>query len=437
MLSNLPGFVYRSKNDPEFTPLFVSEGILEITGYHASEFLTENPRKWVEQIHPDDQPQTLEKLKRAIRLKTTYQNEYRVITKDNLIKWVWGRGQALFDEDGVFQGIEGFVTDITARKLAEEELKTRNQVITSTSNGIIITDPNQTDNPIIYVNPAFEKMTGYSASEVIGKNGRFLHKNKPEQTALSELHKSLKAKAGCKVTIENVKKDGTTFWNELTISPVFDENGKLQYYVGIQNDISNQIAFRETEMTSQAILEALPDGIFLLDANGVYLKFFSENQIKSLGSPEEFIGKRIDEKFTEKQSKDLYQLLEKALNSEKVTIYEYPLNYNDEEIYYEFRALKFDIDKVIVISRDITERKKYEIALKNSEAKFRSYIEHSPMAIFITDAEGVYVEVNKAAGELLAIHPEDIIGKRFVDFIPNSEKMLEPEYLNDFISKHY
>ncbi|HTL90661.1 MAG TPA: response regulator, partial [Leptolyngbya sp.] len=113
--------------------------------------------------------------------------------------------------------------------------------ISASSNGIIITDPTQLDNPMIFVNPGFERMTGYAASDVIGKNSRLLQGAKTEQAAIERLRRAFEEGEDCTVTIRNYRKDGTLFWNELSIAPILDAHGQITHYVGIQTDVTERI----------------------------------------------------------------------------------------------------------------------------------------------------------------------------------------------------
>lgn len=96
------------------------------------------------------------------------------------------------------------------------------------------------DNPIIYVNPHFQKLTGYGADEIIGKNCRFLQGPESDKRVVRECHHAIDAKVHFRGELVNYRKDGSVFWNHLTISPVKDENGNVLFFVGIQLDITEQ-----------------------------------------------------------------------------------------------------------------------------------------------------------------------------------------------------
>jgi len=114
--------------------------------------------------------------------------------------------------------------------------RVRDEAIASVGVGILITDPHQPDNPIIYVNPAFERMTGYAAAEALGRNCRFLQGAGTDPSAVAEIRQALKEERDLRTELLNYRKDGSSFWNELTISPLRDAKGRVTHYVGIIND---------------------------------------------------------------------------------------------------------------------------------------------------------------------------------------------------------
>jgi len=119
-------------------------------------------------------------------------------------------------------------------------LRVQERAMTSASDGIIITDPNQPDNPVIYANPATARMTGYSVEEMLGRNCRFLQGEAHDQPGVEELRNAVREGRSCHVVVKNIRKDGTVFWNEVTISPVRDEYGKLVNYIGVTQDVTER-----------------------------------------------------------------------------------------------------------------------------------------------------------------------------------------------------
>lgn len=119
------------------------------------------------------------------------------------------------------------------------------QALLAAQDGIVICDARATDMPLIYVNPGFERLTGYGAEEVVGRNCRFLQRDDQDQDGLTRLRRSLEAGEGCSVVLRNYRADGSLFWNELSISPVHDAEQRISHYVGIQKDVTARIQSEE------------------------------------------------------------------------------------------------------------------------------------------------------------------------------------------------
>ena len=142
--------------------------------------------------------------------------------------------------------------DITDRKRAEEMLWLYDRAIAATSIGVTISDATNPEHPIIYCNPAFESMTGYRREEIIGKNCRFLQGSDTDSDALEIIRQALKTNSECQVILKNYRKDGTVFWNALSISPVRDKKGKLTHFIGVQRDITDRKQAEEALQNSEA-----------------------------------------------------------------------------------------------------------------------------------------------------------------------------------------
>lgn len=150
------------------------------------------------------------------------------------------------------------VHDLTDQKVAENSLWLAQRAMEASATGLTIADGRHPDLPLIYANPAFLQMTGYSRDEVQGRNCRFLQNDDRDQPELSTLRAAIKAGKPCEVILRNYRKDGTPFWNEVTIAPVFDEAGIITHYIGTQKDISARKA-AEAHIERLAFFDSLTE----------------------------------------------------------------------------------------------------------------------------------------------------------------------------------
>jgi PAS domain S-box-containing protein len=117
-------------------------------------------------------------------------------------------------------------------------LALKDRALASTAEGITISDPSLPDNPLIYANSGFERLTGYSVEAVLGKNCRFLQGPDTDPEAAEVIRNAIASQTECKVDILNYRRDGSTFWNRLSITPVRNDDGKVTHFIGVQSDIT-------------------------------------------------------------------------------------------------------------------------------------------------------------------------------------------------------
>lgn len=150
---------------------------------------------------------------------------------------------------------QAIVNYIAQRDKAEADLMVRNRALEASVNGVVMCDALQADHPVIYVNPAFERMTGYSAQDMIGQNCRFLQGDDRNQAAIEQVSNALQQHRSVSVELRNYRKDGTLFWNELRVAPIRDESGAVTHFVGIQTDITERKKNEQVLQQSHQMLE--------------------------------------------------------------------------------------------------------------------------------------------------------------------------------------
>lgn len=190
------------------------------------------------------------------------------------------------------------VRDVTKEKAKDALLNIRNNALASASNSIIIAEAQQPNTPIIYCNKAFEKNTGYTLEETCGRNCNFLQDNDRDQQEIDIIKNAILNGEACNVVLRNYKKDGTLFWNDVTIAPVHNENHKLTHFIGVQNDVTDKIKQERLKNQTREILELI--------AQDTSLKTISHKIIETVESHFEYCVASI--LIVDKNSKTLHKL---------------------------------------------------------------------------------------------------------------------------------
>lgn len=239
--------------DQEGTIEYVNPWFTRITGYTYDEVVGLNPR-----ILKSGQ-RTVEdyrKLWETVLSGQQWRGEILNRKKSGELFWEYVVISPVKNNNGEITHLVSTQEDITERKLSEESLRIWKRAIESSVNAILITDATRTGNPITYVNPAFERITGYSADEVIGTNPSFLQGKDRDQPEIEAIRLAVKESQQGRAVLRNYRKDGTLFWNELVVAPVRNENGQVDHYVGVLNDLTDYKTY-EAQLEHQANHDAL------------------------------------------------------------------------------------------------------------------------------------------------------------------------------------
>ena len=317
-----------------------------------------------------------------------------------------------FSRDDILflQAIVNLLATALERDRSQARLQLLQRAIESSSNGIIITDALAPDNPVTYVNPAFERISGYPADEVLGKNCRFLQGEETDQPELTVLRKAIQQGHECHVTLRNYRKDGQLFWNDLYVSPISNGEGTLTNFIGIQTDITQrqqaEAALRESEARFRLMADRAPVLIWLSGTNKQCIHF---NKVWL-----DFTGRTLEQEMGDGWTEgvhpdDLQFCLDTyitAFDARQPFEMEYRLRRFDGEYRWILDAgvPRFDADGCFLgyigSCLDISDRKRSEEALRISEARLNRIIQTNSDGLAIVDRNGIVRFVNPAAEQL-------------------------------------
>ncbi len=346
---------------PSALALYKYDSLDEIIGRHASEFVydLDKNEKLIEELYR----------KKSIR-------NYPIIhkRKDGEQITVEANSTALFDEKGEMTGAVGILHDITKRKQSERELKKLNTAVEQSANTIVITD---IDGNIEYVNPKFTDLTEYTSAEAVGQNPRILNAGTLPKKYYLEMWRTISHGEIWKGEFHNKSKKGRLFWENVTITPIKDENENIVNYLAVKEDITERKeagqALKNSESRFRELFEKSGDPILIIE-NG---KFTDCNQaavdILGYGGKEDIVNLHPSKISPEIQS-DGRLSISKADEMMEIALergtYRFEWDHKKRNggifpVEVMITAILNDSNKKIlhVVWRDITVRKKAELNL--------------------------------------------------------------------------
>ncbi|HEY9645802.1 MAG TPA: PAS domain S-box protein, partial [Chroococcidiopsis sp.] len=279
LLDALPGIVFCCTNDPKWTLSYLSQGCVDLTGYSTEELLGPDSRlTYNDVIMPQDWPLVAESMQQAIAQRQPYGVEYRICTKSGEIKWLWEKGRALYDSHGNVLGLEGFITDITERKLVETALQTskaQNHAREVFLQLILDNIPQQIfwkDQNLIYrgANRQFAQLYGFdSPSQIVGKTDYDL--TDPSQAEKwRDRDRSILAtgKPELHIICNKQTADGHDAWIDMNKVPIHDDAGQTIGILGTLGDFTDRKQAEDTLAKRDRYLTALVEIHRHMLANG-------------------------------------------------------------------------------------------------------------------------------------------------------------------------
>jgi PAS domain S-box-containing protein len=236
LVEQIPAITYTAVPDERGTTLYISPQVEALLGLSPAEWLAD-PESWAKRLHPEDRERVLEEYSRSSARGGRFVSEYRLLACDGREGWFHDEAVVVRDAAGKPTLIQGFLLDISDRKRAEEQLRLQAVALASAANAIAITDRK---GRISWVNPAFTRLTGYTAAEAIGQTPRLLKSGKQDQAFYQKLWETILGGQVWQSEVVNRRKDGSLYTEEQTITPVRDERGEITHFIAIHQDLTER-----------------------------------------------------------------------------------------------------------------------------------------------------------------------------------------------------
>lgn len=286
LLGNLPGMVYRRKNDDSWTMEYVSDKCISVTGLKPADLIQNKNRAYGSLVHPEDKKKMENIVQKAVEERKPFQLVYRIKVNGDYTHWIWEQGVGVFSEkDDELTALEGFISDISDRKAVEEQLTLQSTALEAAANGVIILDK---ERKVLWVNTAFTSLTGFSQREMMGKSIDILQSNNHPAEMYDYIWNKIAAGEIWRGELITKRKDDTLYYEELTITPIADGQGSVIGSVVIQQDITDrknsEEAIRESEKRFRGLYENSTIGIYRTTVDGKIV-LANPTLVKMLGFP--------------------------------------------------------------------------------------------------------------------------------------------------------
>jgi PAS domain S-box-containing protein len=431
LISASPAVTYVCDAGGSYPATYISENVEAQLGYRARDF-TSDPDFWADNIHPEDAPRVMADLT-ALFETDHHVHEYRFRHKDGHYLWMRDELRLIRDGEGNAREIVGSWIDITERKQAEEALRASEArlagILAIAPQAIVSIEVNQ---HICLFNQGAEKIFGYPAEQVLGQPLETLLPPRFRKSHRKQLERFLASPEvsrvmGHRKEIVGLRKDGSEFPAEAAISKL--KTGGETIFTVLLQDITErkraERALRESQQVLHAVIDAVPAMISAKDRDLRYV-FMNRYQAGLYGvTPEQAVGKTA----TELMGRDYggyTEALDRGVFDSGAPVTNYEEDWRDptgeEHVLLTTKvSLRDDTGStanVVTVALDITERKRAENALRESEHTFRSLIDNSPAAIVLKDMEGRFLLANKQFAEWYDVPAHEVFGKSSHDIFP-------------------
>lgn len=403
LVENAPFIIYIYSNIPGKN--FHSAATEQLTGF-SSELFDRNPSLWTSRVHPDDLVRVEASVQEARKSKTPIKLEYRF--RDAQENWRWFEDRSsVIHQEGTDIIVEGIIRDITESREAQLNIRKLSSAIEQSPVSIVITN---LQSEIEYVNPHFTVVSGYRVDEVAGKNPRMLQSPKSRLwNDYKQMWKHLKQGMAWRGEFINAKKSGEEYWEHATIAPLFNDAGETTHYIAVKEDITERKRSEEALRVFAERLEQITTYsrtiAFDLDRQGK-LDYVSQAILPILGyDPEEILHQSFVQlspaNWTEGSKAEWHRRL---INREPFANLRRPfLHKNGQTKWFSINAIPRVNDQGELLGMrgsitDVTEQHEAQVALQESEKRFRSVFHNNASPMYLLDPEsGQFVDLNQAA----------------------------------------
>ncbi len=353
---------------------------------------------------------------------------YQVITRNEKKRYLKIKEQQITGANSSYKIL--YLNDVTDKKKAEARSFLHSVILHKAPVAITFTN---TEGKIQFVNPAFSKITGYDFAEIKSKNPRILQSGVHTESFYQDLWTTIKSGKTWEGQMQNKKKNGELYWEKAIITPHVNEDGELEGFIKVAEDITKQTKteqkLKKSEIKYRDVFETAGVGIIyinkegqILDTNQKFNELFNntDEPLKNI-SAIEFINNKLPRSLAKELLAELFHIIKgNRIPPKPIQVY---------DRFYEIQSdYNPDLESNIGIIRDITDKKRAEQKLKKSEAKYRYLVDNMNDGLAITDKTGEITFMNPAAELIFEVKPHEVGSKKLTDVaVPSSLEVIKKE----------
>ncbi|PPS39621.1 PAS domain S-box protein [Chroococcidiopsis sp. TS-821] len=438
----LPGIIYTAIIEPDGLMHFqyinqATETFYEIS---AKEFLGQPNRIVLAQMHPEDRAGYLQQLARARQTLATFTYEWRSIPPSGQLKWLRATAQPQQRAGNIYW--HGAIVDITDLKQREQALQASHAQLNDILNmaGVAIGRmrfyPDRTFESD-YCSPGCEAMVGYAPEELTAQLWVSRIPSEDLDAMMAQSFVAICQEQPIATEYRFQRKDGSQCWISDVLTSRWDENEGCWIVVAVGIDITQrkniETALYQSEALNRAVLNALPDLIIRLDRDGTYLDVKPATTFPILIS-DNCIGKNVCDVLPPEVAQQRLAAAATALSTGKMQVYEFPITVREQALWQEARIIPLNADEVLIVIRDLTQRRQAEQALQESEQRFRQAFDDAPIGMALISPTGQFLKVNRSLCELVGYTQDELLALTTADITHPDDRYADAEYVQQLIA---
>jgi PAS domain S-box-containing protein len=421
--------VCKWKNKENLPVEYISANVKDFLGYKIEDFLQQD-FFYADIIHPIDKIRVIDEIQKFSQeeIERFQHKPYRIVSLNRDVIWVLGHTSVVRDDKGRITHYIGYLVDITELKKAEELLRATDEkyrlLFENALEGIFQIAPN---GQLISANPSLAAIFGFDSKDRMIQHIKSIEQSLIKPEDWDTLKKLAEKKAGIKhFEIKALRQDNTAIWIALNAQSVKDEKGTTIYYEGFVEDITDnrkaEQELKETKERLQTVMNSINALIYIADMESYELLFVNAYGLKVWGK--DIVGQKCWKVIQGMEKPCSFctnaKLINKKANNDNGTQWEFQSSANQRWYSITDRAIQW-VDQRIVrmaVAMDITERKKAERMIVESEANARAIMESTSNIMILIDQNYCVLDTNEAHAKRLGLRREDLIGKSLEEFLP-------------------